>query len=123
MKKQKINRRCFIGNCAKVTACTLLVGSSFSGYAQEPDTYKDYTVCIFKCPPLPCKYDNECKGCTRDNERKLSTCTTLKCVVKKNIPSCAHCTDLKTCDKKLWVNYPKHREHALRKQAEWGLLK
>ena len=123
MKTPKINRKSFIGNCAKIAACATFAGSPFLSYGQEePDSYKDYTVCIFKCPALPCKYDSECTGCNKENTRKMATCTTLQCVTKKELPSCAHCVDLKNCDKDLWVKYPKHREHALKKQTEWGLL-
>jgi hypothetical protein len=62
-----------------------------------------------------------CFGCKAPLEKRnhgVRACTVRACVVDKNLASCAHCRDLTTCQKELWINYPKLREKALEIQKQ-----
>ena len=120
MKKNlsKSDRRCFLSNCAKISVGIPLLGLSIKSFADVTDSYLDYSYCIYKCPQ-PCSYDSSCSGC-RSND--TLTCSIKLCAIEKNLPSCAHCTLLATCDQDLWINYPGQRSYALGKQAEWNLI-
>ena len=117
-KPNSIDRRCFIAGCAKFALGASLLSLTRNSYGNYSDTWEDYTICIFKCPD-PCTYDPSCKGCRSDEK---TNCTTKNCAIEKEMKSCAHCANLKDCDKDLWIKYPKQREFALKKQAEWKLI-
>jgi hypothetical protein len=113
----KIDRRCFLNNCGKITIGATLLGISTKSYGDIKDDYEDYSYCIFKCPS-PCTYTPSCGGCRTD---ETLNCTVKDCAIEKEMPSCAHCSELADCDKDLWINYPGQRQYALNKQKEWGL--
>ena len=104
-EQNKMARRCFLTNCAKFAAGASLLSYSIKTSGNPNDSYEDYSYCIFKCPS-PCSYDSECIGCRDDNTGFPATCTVKNCVIAKELPSCAHCSELATCDKDLWINYP-----------------
>jgi hypothetical protein len=57
-----------------------------------------------------------CYGCKEEGDRLspvAAQCTTRACVIERKLVSCAHCDELETCQKDLWVSYPKFREHVL----------
>ena len=57
-----------------------------------------------------------CHGCREEGDRLgpvAQGCTTRACVIERKLVSCAHCDELETCQKELWVNYPKFREQVL----------
>jgi len=118
---KKIPRRCFLSNCAKLTLGATLLGSGIKAFGDTNDSYEEYSYCIYRCPS-PCNYDTSCKGCRNDDTGARATCTVRNCAIEKEMPSCAHCADLSTCNKSLWVNYPGQRQYALNKQEQWGLL-
>jgi hypothetical protein len=57
-----------------------------------------------------------CYGC-KPKDKQLSinvtVCTVRKCAIEKGHDCCIECTDLISCDKELWKNYPKFKEHML----------
>jgi len=126
MKEKKPNpelmpRRCFMSNCLKLTAGATLLGVGSKVFADTTDSYLDYGYCIFKCPQ-PCSYSPGCPGCRDATSGPAISCTARICALEKELPSCAHCADLATCDKDIFVNWPSQRTFALSKQEEWGLL-
>jgi hypothetical protein len=62
-----------------------------------------------------------CFGCKVEPVRlgfNVKNCDVRACVIGKGLVSCAHCRELATCQKALWVNYPKFREHVLGVQKD-----
>ena len=115
---KNINRRRFIEGCAKIAIGATFFSIGSKSFAYEPDTWKNYSFCMYKCPQ-PCTYDKNCKGC---RSKEKTDCEVKNCAMEKEIPGCVHCKDLRECDKKLWENYPDQRKFTLKKQAEWGLI-
>ena len=116
-----IQRRCFLVNCAKFTAGIALIGPGSKAFGVFSDSYLDYGYCIFKCPQ-PCSFSPSCPGCRDATEGPALNCTARNCALEKGLESCAHCVDLATFSKSIFVNYPNVRNFALSKQKEWGLL-
>lgn len=126
MKKRKpspvlMQRRCFMSNCLKLSAGVTLLGMGSKVFGDTLDSYLDYGYCIFKCPQ-PCSFAPSCPGCREATSGPALNCTARICALEKEMPSCAHCAELATCDKDIFVNYPAQRTFALNKQKEWGLL-
>ncbi len=117
-KQDKTDRRCFLLNCAKCIAGAGLFGLTTGSFGNTKDDYTDYGYCMYRCPQ-PCSFKPSCKGC-RENDNL--TCTARACAIEREMLSCAHCPDLETCTKSIFVNYPSVRNFALRKQEQWGLL-
>ncbi len=117
----KMERRCFMSNCLKLTAGAALLGMGTRVYGDVTDSYLDYGYCIYKCPQ-PCSFTPSCPGCRDATSGPALSCTARICALEKGLPSCAHCADLATCNKSIYVNYPGQRTFALNKQSEWGLL-
>lgn len=63
-----------------------------------------------------------CYGC-KPKDKPLSinvtACAVRKCALEKAHDCCIECTDLTTCDKELWKNYPKFKEHMLNIQKTY----
>ncbi|MBN1925240.1 MAG: T9SS type A sorting domain-containing protein [Prolixibacteraceae bacterium] len=117
-----IPRRCFLTQFTALVTGAALMGTGLKVLADVNDSWEDYSYCIFRCS-LPCSYEAACPGCRSDQPYgQLDACTVRICVQEKGLPSCAHCADLATCNKKLWVNYPGQRTFALQKQKQWDLL-
>ncbi len=116
-----IQRRCFLANCAKFTVGVALLGAGPKAFGVFSDSYLDYGYCIFKCPQ-PCSFSPGCPGCRDATSGPALNCTARNCALEKGMESCAHCVDLATCTKSVFVNYPNVRTFALNKQKEWGLL-
>lgn len=116
-----IQRRCFLANCAKFTAGVALLGAGPKAFGVFSDSYLDYGYCIFKCPQ-PCGFSPGCPGCRNATSGPALNCTARNCALEKGMESCAHCSELATCTKSVFVNYPNVRIFALSKQKEWGLL-
>jgi hypothetical protein len=61
-----------------------------------------------------------CFGCKPSPDKTLSinvkACTVRNCAIEKGYDCCIECNGLITCDKKLWVSYPEHRELVLKFQ-------
>lgn len=122
LERNQLPRRSFLTNCVKIAAGASLLGLNTKAFGIVTDSYEDYSYCIYKCPS-PCSADAACTGCRTTTTGGALTCTTRVCVTTtKKLPSCAHCSDLATCNKDLWVNYPGQRQYALQKQNEWKLL-
>jgi len=118
-RNKNTSRRCFLNNCVKLAAGTSLLAISGKSNANdnESESYEDFSYCVYRCPN-PCSYNPSCNGCRNNDEL---TCTVRDCAIDKGFPTCAHCSELAHCTKDLYVNYPRQREVALRKQAQWGL--
>jgi hypothetical protein len=57
-----------------------------------------------------------CFGCKVEPARQgemVKRCDVRACVIDRKLISCAHCGELATCPRRLWVDYPKFREHVL----------
>jgi hypothetical protein len=57
-----------------------------------------------------------CYGCKEEGARLspvAAQCTARACVIERKLVSCAHCDELETCQKELWVSFPKFRTHVL----------
>ncbi len=57
-----------------------------------------------------------CFGCKVEPARQgyaVRNCDVRACVLERKLVSCAHCPELAGCQRRLWVNYPKFREHVL----------
>lgn len=60
-----------------------------------------------------------CFGCKSENPGYFCTdCTVKKCAIEKNLPTCAHCDNLSSCDQKLWKDFPWIKEKAEKLQAK-----
>jgi len=66
-----------------------------------------------------------CYGC-KISDKPLSmpvkSCTVRSCVIEKGYDSCIQCDGLVKCNKELWTNFPKFKNHviALQKQYKAG---
>ena len=61
-----------------------------------------------------------CFGCKVPPERQghaVSHCTVRRCVLERKLVSCAHCNELATCRKELWLDYPEFRARVLELRA------
>ena len=58
-----------------------------------------------------------CFGCKPVDGKPLGgiikACDVRACAIEKGFQSCIECADLADCNKKLWSNYPQHREYVL----------
>ena len=57
-----------------------------------------------------------CYGCKNNDKPRGFTpqrCTIIPCAQEKGFECCFQCKELESCDKELWVAYPKHREYVL----------
>jgi hypothetical protein len=63
-----------------------------------------------------------CYGC-KPKDKPLSinvkACTVRKCTIEKGYDSCIECTGLNACDKDLWKNFPKFKEHIVEIQKKY----
>ena len=62
-----------------------------------------------------------CFGCKAEPAKlgyAVKACDVRACVIGKGLVSCAHCRELADCQRQLWVNYPKFREHVLGLQKQ-----
>ncbi len=60
-----------------------------------------------------------CFGCKVAPARQgpgVRACTVRPCVLERTRVSCAHCRELASCRKELWINYPDFREKVLKIQ-------
>lgn len=48
----------------------------------------------------------------------VKQCMVRQCAIEKKYETCIECSDLATCDKALWTNYPGHRDYVLKLQKE-----
>lgn len=64
-----------------------------------------------------------CYGCKISRDKPLSmpvkACTVRKCVIEKGKESCIQCDGLTTCDKELWVKFPKFKETVIEMQKKY----
>jgi hypothetical protein len=63
-----------------------------------------------------------CYGCkTEDKPVSIpaKACTVRQCVINKGLDCCIQCDNLAKCDKELWKEFPKLREHVLGLQAKY----
>jgi hypothetical protein len=63
-----------------------------------------------------------CFGCKNEEKPKgvlIQKCTVRKCAVEKKFDSCIQCGDLVSCDKDLWIRYPKLKENSLKLQKNY----
>jgi hypothetical protein len=57
-----------------------------------------------------------CFGCKVEPARQgegVKRCSARVCVIERGLTSCAHCAELPTCQRNLWVDYPAFRKHVL----------
>ena len=54
-----------------------------------------------------CKVEPACQG------EGVKRCDARACVIDRKLVSCAHCDELPTCQRDLWVNFPAFRKHVL----------
>ncbi len=62
-----------------------------------------------------------CYGCKTPLEKQgpgIRACTVRPCVLERKLVSCAHCRELASCQKELWLNYPEHRKRVLAVQRQ-----
>jgi hypothetical protein len=60
-----------------------------------------------------------CYGCKPKDKPlniNVKACLVRTCAIEKGYDCCIECNSLITCDKKLWVTYPEHRELVLKFQ-------
>ena len=108
-KNSKCCRRLFIKNSIAATAGLTLLGSGIKLFAQQPaDEWYGYGFCTNRCDI--CKGCLGCKNPANINE----PCDKRQCCQEKNIPTCAHCDELATCEN--FNDWPDLREQALELQ-------
>ncbi len=62
-----------------------------------------------------------CFGCKAEPARQgpgVRACSVRPCVLERKVVSCAHCRELASCKKELWINYPDFRARVLRIQKD-----
>ncbi len=100
-------RRTFLKKCVALTAGASLIGSSIKLMANPADEWRWVGYCGLKCDNTCSWYNNnQCPSC----KSITYNCTVQHCAKAKEIPTCAHCTELDTCDDQFWVNNPKQYE-------------
>jgi len=63
-----------------------------------------------------------CYGCKSPGKPlgpAVKECTVRKCVISKGFDCCIECNTLALCDKQLWKDFPKLRDHVLGLQAKF----
>ena len=52
-----------------------------------------------------------CKASDKPLGLSVKACTVRQCAIGKGLDCCIECNGLATCDKELWKNFPKLKEH------------
>jgi len=63
-----------------------------------------------------------CYGCKVDGKPlglPVKNCTVRQCVIDKGLDCCIQCNDLTKCNKELWKNFPKLKEHVIGLQKSY----
>jgi hypothetical protein len=97
-------RRSFLRKCVALTAGATVLGSGIKLMANPEDEWRWIAYCGAKCDNT-CSWfsNNQCPSC-----KSISyNCSVQKCARAKQIPTCAHCNELDTCDDKFWTDNPK----------------
>jgi hypothetical protein len=96
-------RRTFLKKCMVLTAGATVIGSGTKLMASPTDDWRWVGYCGVKCDNTCSWYsNNQCPSC-----KSVSyNCTVQKCAKAKPVPTCAHCTELDTCDDQFWTNNP-----------------
>ena len=61
----------------------------------------------------------KCKGTDHPQSLLLTNCTVRKCAIEKGYDCCIECDDLKSCDKEIWITFPKFKEQVLKMQEAY----
>jgi hypothetical protein len=63
-----------------------------------------------------------CYGCKISDKplgMPVKSCTVRKCVIEKGYDCCIQCEGLANCDKELWINFPKFKDHMIELQKKY----
>ncbi|MGD2033437.1 MAG: T9SS type A sorting domain-containing protein [Bacteroidales bacterium] len=108
-ENSKCCRRLFIKNSIAATAGLTMLGSGIKLFAEPTDEWYWYGFCTNRC--------DICEGCNgcKDPANLGSQCPQKRCCIDvKNIPTCAHCDELATCEN--FDDWPDLRAQALELQ-------
>jgi len=63
-----------------------------------------------------------CYGCKVSDKplgMSVKNCTVRNCVIGKGFDCCIQCDGLATCEKELWTNFPKFKDHVIGLQKKY----
>lgn len=121
MKTNKKCRRTFIKNSLAASAGLTLLGSGIKVFADETDEWRWVAFCTQHCDTCSTYTSGNCWSC-KSAQGLLGHCSVKRCAIDvKNVPTCAHCVELATCDDEFWTNNPDLLEQALELQQTLGI--
>lgn len=119
MKTNKNCRRTFIKNSLAASAGLTFLGSGIKVFADVTDEWRWVAFCTQHCDTCSAYTSGNCWSC-KSAQGLLGNCTIKRCAIDiKNVPTCAHCVELATCEK--YDDNPELREQALELQQTLGI--
>lgn len=105
--KENNCRRSFLKKGLALTAGLTLIGSGLKLHASTNDDWRWVGYCGIACDDT-CSWfkNNQCPSCKSINY----DCTLQDCAKAKNVDTCAHCSDLETCEDEYWTSNPDQYE-------------
>ena len=106
----KNSRRTFISNSLKATAGLYIAGTfvSFSGKTKpNPEDFTMISFCCRNCEECETYKNKQCGGCKSNLNPEVVQCSIKKCAIKKEVVTCAHCSDFDSCTVEKWKD-PKY---------------
>ncbi|MFA5251535.1 MAG: DUF3795 domain-containing protein [Phycisphaerae bacterium] len=102
--------------CLDCSACGLFIATRDNNEKLKAEVAQKWKVNQDKNFKLE---DFRCFGCKSENPGYFCRdCTVKKCAIQKNLPTCAHCDNLSSCDQKLWKDFPWIKEKAEKLKTE-----
>lgn len=90
--------------CLNCPACDLFIATRDNNQQLKAEVAREWKMDKNENFKLE---DFNCYGCKADKPAYFHAhCTVKKCAVEKQLPTCAHCDDLDSCDKDLWKDFP-----------------
>jgi len=101
--------------------CTLKKGTLENNIELKKKAYADFK---FR-EKYGLEFDPEkvfCYGCKvsgKPSGMPVKSCTVRSCVIEKGYDCCIQCDGLANCNKELWTNFPKFKDHVIEMQKQY----